>query len=578
MKPVDVLYSWLASARSSQADDALSEALVRAEPEYAGRIVETLLRRRNAAAWGGLIACWEELSEETRALLRREPALMQEGIVLALKRGGNGRISALAAYDDTLFPRIAYLLPELLRSSEAPIAERAASVLRRVVQRILDHPPPAGAGEDARRKHATERRAIVQAVSEAYRTFDLHHRVEAVEVALWLAEDLGAAFWQPLSQPRCRVGIVLIEHLDEWNTPRIAPFLLQALRQRNWQRDVALRLACWSSPAEVTALLLRSDLLDDPQFRAALVRVKSPRWFSRLGPPFAEIPPELRRHIPRWVMNAGFTEDEKIAFFLRGAELADPELRFGMRWSLARFNRPQVVEFFRRISAGTSIEAAFARWYLSAIAAGLGAVLRCAFGDFVPEPGAPEVKRDFLPTGEFSRFWYACTSTPPAIRHDLIEVIRGRLHRWREEFTTRFRSEDARDRIIAIQVASRPDLAEQFAELLRALLLDPVEGIRQAATALARAAATRSRGPTRRAPADAARARGEARAGASGGGETPAAAGAAVPTDPIAALGLSDELAAARTTLDALFKGPGEHSAAGGGRSGGVEPGGEGRR
>ena len=88
-------------------------------------------------------------------------------------------------------------------------------------------------------------------LTEGLRTFEAHWRVEPVQAALWCARDLGDALWPIINNPRSRLREVIQERLNKWNEPRMAGFLLTALRDPSWSLMAERLLARWSRPEEL---------------------------------------------------------------------------------------------------------------------------------------------------------------------------------------------------------------------------------------------------------------------------------------------------------------------------------------
>ncbi|HUU96328.1 MAG TPA: hypothetical protein VM487_11355, partial [Phycisphaerae bacterium] len=131
MELADKLYDWLAQGPTPECDRTLAAALAHAEPPYFDRIVQVLLKRAHEVSWAGLIRHYERLSPEMRRELFANDELTRVGIASAVRSGSvEMRCNALAALQDCLSPRLAYLLTDALRDESREVRDSAARVLR----------------------------------------------------------------------------------------------------------------------------------------------------------------------------------------------------------------------------------------------------------------------------------------------------------------------------------------------------------------------------------------------------------------------------------------------------------------
>lgn len=340
---VDKLYDWLAKLPSPDAEMILSAGLERAEPPYFERLVELLFERASEAAWAELIANYPRLSPQARARLRADGQQMRAGLARVL-RGGSplGRCNAMQALCDDPAPALAYLLPDVLRTSSGDVRRMAAETLRWLAEFVLDFAkpteqagPPRAEPENRIRSESrseavarqrADRASVARAVCEALRGFESHYRVEVVEAALWLTRDLGEDLWSVLANRRLPTAHVVSANLKAWDGPRLARFLLEALAQRSWRASAREQLMRWQGPERLAALLRNSDLLERPDFREGLNTLGRPGWFFGLND-LRDLPPELRARAPEWLVLLGYRPEQKRALLAHWSEVAFEELR-----------------------------------------------------------------------------------------------------------------------------------------------------------------------------------------------------------------------------------------------------------
>lgn len=494
----DRLYEWLARAETPDADHILSAALLRAEPPWSDRIIQTLLERGEDISWAGLVGRYETLPSDVRARLRSDPPKLYAAVALAMRSHCSQlRAGALSALSETAPPRMAYLIPGGLRDPQPKTRVLAGHVLRKMSERFLEQPP--AESPQARRARAEDRRHIVQALRESIRSVDMHGRTEVLETALWFATDLGDDLWRLLNSRRSRAGVVVQEHLYEWDHPRLAGFLLLALQQPCWREMAVKLLQNWRTVEQVGAILEAGRRLDPAALRAGLAWVAAPRWFERLGREFEALPEALRPLLPWWIPGLGMPEEQKVALLSGVIGAADPHLHRAAVYALVELKSGAAQQILRTLADSSSPLAVFARWHaigrqVLGIARGAEASDRFRVASASPPAARPSAGAGGL-DAVFELLWRVARRTPPAQRARVVEMLRFDVEGWSARLAERMRSSDPRDRILALHVVSAAQLLPRFAAPIAALRDDPVESIRLLATRLERVAGALPVGP-----------------------------------------------------------------------------------
>lgn len=476
MAQVDLLYSWLASGPTPDCDYIFSEALEHAEDGWAERIIEVLRARGHDASIAALVGCWERLPETTREQLQQDRERLWRAITLATRFSSpQARLNALRALDGCITPRLAYLLPNLLRDQSDDVRALAARLLRRSAEFFLEY----GGDEPDEAAREQAARNLLRAVEDALRTYDVHKRIEALEVALWFARELGQELWHMLHSTRSRAGNGVRENLVNWNHLRLADFLLLALRERGWEDEAAALLREWKSPEQITALLERHALVMHRRWRARLARVRQPCWLDEVGPDMEGIAPRLRCRMPAWVRYAGFESQQRMALLSRWSRSEDLDLRRQAYYAIADLGGAHAHTVIRQAARREDALGAFARWYLAGFDTGL--LQRSSDEQAAAERDS---RSDGMQSGELARLWQVCRRTPAGARGPLIETLREHVALWRESLRRYLHSADPRDRVLALQVISTRELAVQFRFDLEKRLEDPIESVRRLAQLL----------------------------------------------------------------------------------------------
>lgn len=341
MSELDALYEWLAADPRPEADATLAAALERSEPAYASRIIATLLGRATEAAWIGLVCHYDRLDHATRQQLRTRPPLLRTGIAGALQsRAPRARLNALTLLTEQPAPPLLFMVADALRDPVAEVRAAAARVLCLAAERVLGHAEGTQRADVPSPQAAADRTALVSALREALRTFDLHAQMDVLRVCLWLARDIGPALWTFLAPTNNRWNPVIARRLETWNGPRLAGFLLLALARPGWRQTALELLRTWRTRADLLALLQHTDLLADAVVRQSLRLIERPAWLLAAGPDLVELPPHARVKVPQWIGQLGFTPEERVRWLRRWQQSSLPDVRRAAEQALAGLASP----------------------------------------------------------------------------------------------------------------------------------------------------------------------------------------------------------------------------------------------
>ena len=367
MDEVEALYQWLAADPSGEADRILAAGLEHAEPAYAARMVATLLQRRSATAWIGLVANYGRLDVAARQALATQPEWVRTGIVAAMRQSGTRqRLNALTALADNPCAALSFVVADALRHSNPELRSLAGLVLRRdAEQACAEREAEDESGSASSRPVAGDRAELLAALREAVRTFKFHEQVQIVEAGLWFARDLGESLWGQLGARHSPVARVVERHLEAWDHPRLAGFLLLALAQPAWQEAARVLLARWATRAHLVALLRHSDLLTDARLRRQLRLLKRPAWIGAAGPDLADLPANVRARVPLWVCSLGFSDDERARWLKSWVASSCVDLHCAAVRALATLSVPLAARVLAAVAARPGPMQYFAQCYVS---------------------------------------------------------------------------------------------------------------------------------------------------------------------------------------------------------------------
>jgi HEAT repeat protein len=365
---IERVYDWFAAGPSPECDRALAAGLEHAEPAYRGRIVETLLARRNACAWSILIGRFATLESAERAALFAERAALRDGLSIAVRTGATAdRLSALNVLEESGDPRMAYVLAESLHDRTRDVRSRAVQVLHAIAARVADQAPLGpDASADARRAWQTDRDDVAEALDEALRLFDRHYGIELVQAALWFMPELGERVWDVI-EDKPRMRLLLLDHLPSWNHPRLAGFLMRALTHPHLRTAALTLLKGWRSRMEMEALLAHGAALRNPDVRRALGLLKQPAWLNTLVADLEQMPPALQPAAPALVSVLGIGDAARMSLLWGWVRAGSPALRRAAVYALASLPAREVAARMTEVARDSDPVGTFAGWYLGGV-------------------------------------------------------------------------------------------------------------------------------------------------------------------------------------------------------------------
>ncbi len=466
---IERLYQWIAQTPDVAADAILGAGLTNAEPEWATRMIQTLLGRNSTAAWCELVRHFSRLAPEQAAQVCAQPDWTQMAIAAVLRdEDAEHRLNAIQALARLDSARVAYLLPPLLRDGAPAVRAQAASALRALAERFVEPP----AASDNPEEYRKSRGQVASALREALRTFDLHHRVELLESATWFSVDLGESLWSQIQNHRSRVGTVIGEHLAIWNHPRMAAFLLESLKHPAWRGTAAQLLKSWRTPGAVAAILSQSELLEDEELRGQLGALRSPVWFNDADDDLSNLPPELKVGAVRWTLTHCYGDEERLALYGRWLSSREPRLRGAAIAGAATLTRGDVSGLLRTALEVREPYNFLARWALLARDSAAPQMLRQA---------AATAAESALTAPEFEALWVFAESLPIGPREPLAALLRDFSPQCDGLATRAGSAPTLRARTWCMQYLNSPELLTRHARAVLPMLRDPAEQVRASA-------------------------------------------------------------------------------------------------
>lgn len=483
MPLVDRYFEWLRQGPVPDVDRTIAVALPQADIAYRDRLYALLLERDHPASWGALLSDFPNLSAPLKTRFTDDPQRLATALPAALRLPhASGRRNALLAAEFAPTPALALPLSDALRDPAKEVRDLAGALLGRLAAAYVRAEFQRTTPRTADEQHAREQ--LVTALGEALKGFDRHWCLEPVRAALWFAADLGPRLWDVLADAGGRVTELVRRHLDSWDDPRLAPFLLTGLAQPRWNKIVAPRLRKWHGRGPLEALLLATDLLEVQALRTALAELSQPRWFEGVDGFIAAMSPERRANLPRWLCVAALPERDRTQLLGRWLNLGCPALQRGCVYALAHLRTAEAPARFAEVAGGDGPLADFAQWWLAG---------RNAQASPPPSESHRKDDRSVNATDEalFGLVWETSRLAPDEDQPALVDLLTQHFNLWPTLVLKHLTSAAAADRLLALRVLGDDGLATEHAPLIQRLLSDPDQPVRDRARAIMRSLARR---------------------------------------------------------------------------------------
>ncbi len=477
------------------ADAALVAALDGADLVTAASIVQTLLLRDTPGGLRGLLESFHLLDE----VLRQEVVAESErlfGVLrpVAQSRHEQSRLNVLELIRRGAIYRAAYLTDALLRDPTPTVRKAAAETICALAERLLaTRPvPPEDSSRDMLSAEALaalmeqlesfneDCRQVAGAIETALLCYESHLDARIVEAALWFVDHMGPKFWSLISAPGNRIAGVIVSLLATAADPRLAPFAMQALNYAKFRPHVARLLGQCQDQAFLAEWVRQSWRIVSPKIARGMAGIRELACVSEEALVLASLPPDLQRHVPRFLMATGLAARQKTRAMHALCECGEPQGRLAAAWSATRGSE-EFTPLLRLLGdADDEVVARIARREL-ARRRPLEVPLQAVLAD---RPGADASrKRPPPPPVSFERYWNAFDRMTEPERVAYGRRMIARTPMASALLRRHLASRNPDDRLRAIRIISLMNLLAAFEDDLYQLGRDADPQVRSAAVA-----------------------------------------------------------------------------------------------
>jgi len=359
------IFTILRESTDPAADDALLAALRQADPPTALAVIETLLVRQSRRGLFGLVESFHLLEEQLRqAVILDVDRLFGVLREAAQSRDEQLRLNVLSLIQEGRLFRASYLLDGCFRDRSVKVREAAAETLHHLAQDLLRFSADGVDGEASAgsepvsvaldpaemESRAEDRRQLVGAIEAGLATFDLHRQSVVVEVAMWFADDLGAASWAVFSAPGSRATQAAVTLLANSPSPRFVPFAMAMLALTNARSQLAHLLNVCPDAPFLTEWTRQSWRLVEPRLARALIVIRELAWIDRRVIDVSQAPEEFQRLFPRWLLATGLSPERKTDALKEFYRRSDRVGRHAVVWALVHWLDPRADSFLRSLA------------------------------------------------------------------------------------------------------------------------------------------------------------------------------------------------------------------------------------
>ena len=341
----------LLHTRNRAADFALAAALPQMTSAEQALALDVLLERDHEPALAQVVAGFDGFEQGLRFLLAREADRLGGGVRICMAHEAfEVRRAGISLIQESGSCRLAYLLGEALAQPCRKTAQLAAQTLLMLTERVatVGQRPARTTG----RRTTIPIEGLLGALRQALLSWPLHYRSEIVEAAALLSDCLEETIVSAVADSRRKIAHAFNGVLSKARDPRLAGFVLRALRAPELRETAARLIARVEDDAFSEALLAESWLLADPEIRKGCARIRG-LPFLESDVAFDETNNQRARRLVRLLSASGLGHSRKAALLEQRVRAGGPVI--------ARFAGWAIIDC-RLSEAGQTLEAAAARY------------------------------------------------------------------------------------------------------------------------------------------------------------------------------------------------------------------------
>ena len=297
---------------SPAADAALVDALPDLDADVAAAAFAMLIKRAHLPSLSTLAGRFTTFGAGLQALILEHVDELFAAVRGAIESDRfEDRAAAIEIISRSGCFGLVYLLATAVRSRCPKTRDLAAQALHTLTARFLRHRRSNPTTEEA---STIDQQAgfLADALREAIVGWELHFRSEVLEAGMWMADRLEPTFREKLQEPRTRMAHMLNGLIERSSDPRMAGFLLRALAMPDLRSAAARTISEAKDAALRRALVIESQLLDEPEIERGFRRIRDCQWLNDSVDALLQAGKGQADNAVRIAMATGGTRHEKI--------------------------------------------------------------------------------------------------------------------------------------------------------------------------------------------------------------------------------------------------------------------------
>jgi hypothetical protein len=275
------VFRFLEPQRNLAVEAALLEALPTLDAPVQAAAIDLLIRRGHAPSLSRLVRGYAGYTTALQSEVQRRFADLSSGVRDALASGSvDERVRIIELIERTDEWSLAYLLSTALSIRCTRTRDRAAGALQELTRRALNAAPPGASDPDGMRRESTRLRVLGDALTDALRSWDVHHEPRALTAVLRLIRHTEPELRRRLDQRRSSLPRVVGGLLHSSDDPLMARAMLHALAIPSLRKAAAEGIARPHCAAFLRALADHRWIVSDPVVRQGCKFIRELRWLD----------------------------------------------------------------------------------------------------------------------------------------------------------------------------------------------------------------------------------------------------------------------------------------------------------
>ncbi len=332
--PLPTVFRFLAAEENLALDAALVEALPHMDSAAQPVALKSLTERGHLPSQVSLIGTFRGLGEPLRAMVVEHVG----GLFGAARTAVDSpvlehRVGAIELIVASRCGPLTYLLADALRHRCNRTRELAARALQGLTAGLLDR-----FEREASVSEIAALGAVADGLADALRrgvlTWELHHKRQVLEAALWMSDQVAGAIRKKLEEPRTKIGHAISEILQGASDPRLAGFALRALAMPTLRSSAVSAIGRATAVALRRAVVARSWLLVDPEIERGCRWIRDSRWLHKSVDELVELGHREAAEAVPLLCATGGPHERKIELLSELLKVGSDELKTAVGWQL----------------------------------------------------------------------------------------------------------------------------------------------------------------------------------------------------------------------------------------------------